>query len=129
MREGGPRSNLFRTRPDSIHFPSLMTDCLWALGLSDKASGNPFPDKSQNAERKEEGSVELKKKDGNLGLSEKGDDGRERNEHIRRKKYENRKRKRFMIKKINKLSDGNMFRQNPILEEDYFTFLNREKKQ
>lgn len=99
MREEGPRSNLFRTRPDSIHFPSLMTDCLWALGLSDKASGNPFPDKSRNAERKEEGSVELKKKDWNQGLSEKGEDGRERNECIRGKEYKNRKRKRFMIKK------------------------------
>lgn len=99
MREGGLRGNLFRMRPDSIHFPSLMTDCLWALGLSDKASGKPFLDKSQNAEREEEGSVELKKKGGNLGLSEKEEDGRERNERIRRKEYKNRKRKRFVIKK------------------------------
>lgn len=111
MREGGPRSNLFRMRPDSIHFPSLMTDCLWALGLSDKASGKPLLDKSQNAERKERGNVELKKKDGKRGLSEKEEDGRERNEGIWGKQYKNRKRKRFMIK-INKLSDGNIFGQN-----------------
>lgn len=58
MTEGGLRSNLFRTRPDSIYFPSLMTNCLWAFGLTDKASGKPFLDQSQNAKRKEKGGVE-----------------------------------------------------------------------
>lgn len=35
--EQGLRSNLCRKRPESIRFLSLMTNCLWALRMSDKA--------------------------------------------------------------------------------------------